>query len=76
MCNNLIPILSDVRVKPSADPSHGKAWGKLVWRGRLKEKEERIRTGLKKEWKLLEFPDYQKFSGNVGDIIKAVPIKP
>ncbi|KAI0284971.1 hypothetical protein BGY98DRAFT_1146929 [Russula aff. rugulosa BPL654] len=32
--------------------SHGKAWGRLVWRGKeVSPREERIRGGLKYSWK-------------------------
>ncbi|THH11286.1 hypothetical protein EW145_g763 [Phellinidium pouzarii] len=41
------------RVRLKCEGTHGKAWGKLVWRGKLvSEKEERIRGGLKYKWNI------------------------
>ncbi len=76
MCNavSFVSFIASYRVQPGGDPQHGKAWGKLVWKGRLKDKEERIKTGLKKEWKLLEFPDYQKFNGDAAEVLKSIPV--
>jgi len=49
------------RVMLSKDQSHGKVYGKMVWRGRPKEAEERIGSPLKKEWSLVSLPDYKVF---------------
>ena len=46
------------RVKLSKDQNHGKAFGRLVWNGRPKDREQRINTALKKQWSLLEVPRY------------------
>ena len=46
------------RVKLSKDQNHGKVFGRLVWNGRPKDREQRINTALKKQWSLLEVPHY------------------
>lgn len=46
------------RVQLSKDQNHGKVFGKMVWRGRQKELEERIGSTLKKEWQIVSLPDY------------------
>jgi small subunit ribosomal protein S34 len=56
------------RVQLSKDQLHGKAWGRMVWRGRLKDEEERIGSPLKKEWSLVNVPDYTHFRGNLQDL--------
>lgn len=45
----------------SEDGAHGKIWGRLVWRGVAKPKDEKITTALKAQWMLLELPDYKSF---------------
>lgn len=45
----------------SEDGLHGKAWGRLVWRGVAKPKDEKITTALKPQWKLIDLPDYRSF---------------
>ena len=40
----------------------------MVWRGRLKEKEEKIGGTLKKQWLMVQLPDYQKFHGKAEDV--------
>ena len=40
-----------------------KAWGRLVWRGVVKPHDERIPSPLKKQWSLVEVPEYKKFKG-------------
>lgn len=57
----------------SPDQRHGKVHGRLVWRGKVTEKDEEIRSPLKKQWQLLALPDYAKFTGVADDIIKAIP---
>mmetsp|Transcript_25178 Transcript_25178/g.25387 ORF Transcript_25178/g.25387 Transcript_25178/m.25387 type:complete len:123 (+) Transcript_25178:71-439(+) len=56
------------RVKLSTDQNHGRAWGRLVWRGRPKPYIQKIGPARKKGWTLLKFPDYHKFSGNANMI--------
>jgi small subunit ribosomal protein S34 len=61
------------KVKLSKDQSHGKAWGRLIWRGRAKEKDEKIGCPLKTQWTLVGLPDYKTFDGEgdkVAEIIK------
>ena len=53
----------------SKDQNHGKAWGRLVWRGRPKAKIESIGCTLKKEWSLVETPNYKTFTGSDEDLI-------
>ncbi|PCH41323.1 hypothetical protein WOLCODRAFT_69488 [Wolfiporia cocos MD-104 SS10] len=39
------------RTKLKLEGNHGKAWGKLYWKGKqVSEKEERITGGLKRRW--------------------------
>jgi hypothetical protein len=64
------------RAKLSPDLKHGQLHGRLVWKGRMAEKDEEIRSPLKKQWHLLEIPDYSKFKGDAEEIIKAVPPAP
>jgi hypothetical protein len=53
-----------IRVKLSAkDQTHGKAWGRLFWRGRPKPVDQKIGGTLKNQWFLVQLPDYQKFRG-------------
>ena len=52
---------------------HGKVYGKLIWRGRPKEKEEKIGPRLKKQWLLLDLPDYTKFQGHPEHINELIP---
>ena len=54
-------VIHFYRIKLSKDQNHGKAFGRLVWRGRMKTKDERIGAPLKPQWKLLGTPDYKKF---------------
>ena len=49
------------KVVLSKDQKHGVAWGTMVWRGRVKERIERIPAPLKKEWSLVAVPDYTSF---------------
>lgn len=61
------------RVNLSKDQNHGDAWGRMVWRGRLKLKEEKIGAPLKDEWKLVSTPDYKKFKGDLEVIFAGMP---
>jgi hypothetical protein len=49
-------VLSQVVL--SKDQKHGAAIGTLVWRGRAKASPQRIGAALKREWKVVKFPDY------------------
>ncbi len=51
-------------VKLSKDQDHGIAWGKLVWRGRPKQRIQKIGPARKGGWSLLSTPDYHAFKGN------------
>lgn len=57
----------------SKDQNHGKAFGQLVWRGRPKEKIKQIGAALKKEWRLLETPNYKHFTASAEDLAKLIP---
>ena len=46
------------KVKLSKDQNHGKIFGRLVWNGRMKSRDQRINTALKKQWSLVSVPDY------------------
>jgi hypothetical protein len=59
------------KVKLSKDQNHGTIFGRLVWNGRMKGKDQRINTALKKQWSLIETPKYSGASGYRG----AYPIK-
>ena len=61
------------RVKLSADQNHGKVYGRLVWRGLPKTKDEKIHSALKREWKLVGFPDYRTFHNKAKEIDALVP---
>ena len=62
------------RVKLSKDQNHGKIFGRLVWRGKAKEVDQRINTALKKQWSLLELPNYQSgFKGKPDEIKSRIP---
>jgi hypothetical protein len=65
--------LGYVRVKLAADQKHGDVFGRLVWRGLPKEKDEKITSALKKEWKLVGFPDYDSFHNTPADIESQIP---
>lgn len=51
------------KVKLSTDGDHGKAYGTMVWRGIRKNNIEKIGGYNKKQWILLDTPDYRKFNG-------------
>lgn len=55
------------------DQEHGRAYGRLVWRGNSKPKDRQIGAALKKEWSLLELPNYKLFKGTENDIAKLIP---
>ena len=61
------------QVKLSKDQEHGKIYGRLVWRGRAKETDEKISTALKKEWQMLSTPDYGKFTATETQLVSLVP---
>ena len=48
--------------------------GILVWRGLAKAKSERIASALKREWRLVEFPDYKKFRGTDDEVTSVIPV--
>lgn len=60
------------RVKLSPDQNHGKAYGKLVWRGKARAEEEEIRSPLKKQWSIVGMPDYKTFNATAEDLEKIV----
>ena len=45
-------------MKLSKDQCHGKAYGQLVWKGNVKGGVRQIGTASKKEWSIVDFPDY------------------
>lgn len=61
------------RVKLSKDQNHGKVYGRLVWRGRSKDKDERITSALKKEWEMLSMPDYSKYEAKPDQVESLIP---
>ena len=52
----------------SKSQEHGKVWGRLIWRGKAKDKNEMMGSPLKKEWNLVSLPDYGKFTGDDKDV--------
>ena len=65
-------LLINARVELSRDQDHGKAWGRLVWRGRPKPKDDRIHSARKRQWSLVETPDYRSFDGSKSDVKKII----
>jgi hypothetical protein len=63
------------RVKLSPDQNHGKVYGRFVWKGASRGKEEQIRSPLKKEWHLVDLPDYSSFTATAQDLEKLAPLK-
>lgn len=45
----------------SKDQEHGKAWGRLVWRGRVKPEDQKLPSNLKPEWSLISVPEYNVY---------------
>ena len=62
-----------IRVKLTQNQDRGTVFGRLIWRGRPKEKDSRINPRLKKQWKLLDLPDYSSFRATEEDILKLIP---
>ena len=56
----------------SKDQDHGKAWGRLVWRGRPQEKDDRIHSARKRQWSLVETPDYRSFKGDTASVQQVI----
>ena len=54
------------KVKLSKDQNHGTIFGRLVWNGREKPRDQRINTALKKQWSLVGLPDYAGLKGFKG----------
>ena len=66
------------KVLLSKDQLHGKVWGRLVWRGNAKDKTERLGSPLKKEWSVVQLPDYKTFTGQekeINDLIIASKVE-
>jgi hypothetical protein len=55
-------------VKLSKDQDHGKVYGRLVWRGKPRDKDERIGPVRKPDWKIVEIPNYHTFKGTPEDV--------
>ncbi len=58
----------------SKDQNHGKAWGRLVFNGKVRPKDERIGAHHKKVWKLAAVPNYSDFKGTFECISKEIAI--
>lgn len=65
----LVTLLDASSVKIPAGKTHGKVYGRLVWNGVPKEKNEEIRCPLKKQWSLVSFPDYKTFNGDASVLL-------
>lgn len=62
------------RVQLTPGQNSGKIWGQLVWRGRPKPfGEERINMPLKRQWRLVELPDYNWFKGSDEHVDMMIP---
>lgn len=61
------------RVVLSTDQNHGKVYGRLVWRGKAKETEEKITSALKREWQVISTPDYSNFTGTEQSVQQLIP---
>jgi hypothetical protein len=55
--------------------SSGKVYGRLVWRGRPKDTDKQITSALKKQWSLLDLPDYTKFGAKEEELKNLIPTK-
>ena len=61
------------RRKITRDYSRGPIYGRLVWRGKAKEGDMKITNALKKDWKIVELPNYAAFEGKVEQIEAIIP---
>lgn len=50
----ILRFICRVNIKPGS--THGKAYGRLVWRGRVTDKEEEIRCPRKDQWSMVAYP--------------------
>lgn len=66
-------IFALYRVSLSKDQTHGKAFGRLVWRGVSKDVDSKVCTPYKKQWRLVSVPNYKTFKGTSDDVFKLVP---
>ena len=69
----IIIIIIINRVKLSKDQNHGKVYGRMVWRGRPKPKDEKIGATLKDNWELVSLPNYKEFAAKPEDIDAIIP---
>jgi hypothetical protein len=44
-----------------------------VWRGRPKPTDEKITAALKKQWSVLQLPDYASFKGSTEELHSLIP---
>lgn len=51
------------RVKLSKDQNHGKAYGRLIWRGLPQPFDRQINSARKPQWKLISTPNYASYKG-------------
>eukprot|EP00981_Chlorochromonas_danica_P013668 scaffold6634_cov229-Ochromonas_danica.AAC.12 len=65
----LVTLLGSFSVRIPAGKTHGKIYGRLVWNGVPKGKNEELRCPLKKEWSLVSFPDYKTFNGDASVLL-------
>ena len=65
-------IITRVKLSPK-NQDYGKAWGRFVWRGMARPTNKRIGTALKKQWSLVEAPDYTKFDGTEAKVEAMIP---
>lgn len=60
-------------MKLCPDQKHGVVHGRLVWRGVPREKDEPIPSALKREWKVVEFPNYSMAKNKNVNVAEVIP---
>eukprot|EP01031_Cornospumella_fuschlensis_P037170 gene37170-45114_t len=50
------------RVQARPGVTHGKVFGRLTWNGKVAEKDTEVRCPLKKQWTIVEAPNYSQSS--------------
>mmetsp|Transcript_49954 Transcript_49954/g.139949 ORF Transcript_49954/g.139949 Transcript_49954/m.139949 type:complete len:110 (+) Transcript_49954:32-361(+) len=66
-------VITRVKLRPK-NQDHGKVFGRLVWRGRPKDRDMQITSALKKQWSIVDLPDYTgSFRARDEEIDKLIP---
>ena len=72
----LLPYLNPTGIRSEItahNQSAGRIYGRLVWRGVPKAKDEEITSSYKKEWSVIALPDYGKFKGTAEEVTAMIP---